>query len=87
VFQSEKALKDLEEKISESDKTELTELINSLKESVDKKELTILDSKMETLNSKFQSVSQSLYENSNNETTNESPNETDFSDVEFEEVK
>lgn len=87
VFQSEKALKDLEEKISESDKTELTELINSLKESVDKKELTILDSKMETLNNKFQSVSQSLYENSNNETTNESPNETDFSDVEFEEVK
>jgi molecular chaperone DnaK len=87
VFQSERSLKDLEEKISETDKNELTELISSLKESVDKKELTILESKMETLNNKFQSVSQNLYENSNNESTNESTNDTDFSDVEFEEVK
>lgn len=87
VFQSERSLKDLEDKISELDKTELTELINSLKESVNKKELTVLESKMETLNNKFQSVSKNLYENSNNETTNESPNESDYSDVEFEEVK
>jgi molecular chaperone DnaK len=87
VFQSEKSLKDLEEKISDSDKTELTELINSLKESVDKKELTILESKMETLNNKFQSVSQNLYESTNNDTTDEVVNDTDFSDVEFEEVK
>jgi molecular chaperone DnaK len=87
VFQSEKSLKDLEEKISDSDKTELTELIHSLKESVDKKELTILESKMETLNNKFQSVSQNLYESTNNDTTDEVVNDTDFSDVEFEEVK
>ena len=87
VFQSEKSLKDLGDKISETDKTEITELISSLKESLDKKELTVLDSKIEILNNKFQSVSQNLYENSNNEPTNESTDSSEFSDVEFEEVK
>jgi molecular chaperone DnaK len=84
VFQSEKSLKDLEDKISENDKKEINELIGSLKESIEKKELTILDSKIESLNTKFQSVSQSLY---NSETTNESYDTNDVSDVEFEEVK
>jgi molecular chaperone DnaK len=87
VFQSEKSLKDLEDKISETDKTELTELISTLKESVEKKEVNVLDSKIENLNNKFQSVSQNLYENSNSEPTNESTDSSDFSDVEFEEVK
>jgi len=87
VFQSEKSLKDLEDKISETDKTELTELISRLKESVEKREVTVLDSKIENLNNKFQSVSQNLYESSNSEPTNESTDSSDFSDVEFEEVK
>ena len=87
VFQSEKSLKDLEDKISETDKTELTELISTLKESVEKKEVNVLDSKIENLNNKFQSVSQNLYESSNSEPTNESTDSSDFSDVEFEEVK
>jgi len=87
VFQSEKSLKDLEDKISETDKTELTELISTLKESVEKREVNVLDSKIENLNNKFQSVSQNLYESSNSEPTNESTDSSDFSDVEFEEVK
>jgi molecular chaperone DnaK len=88
VFQSEKSLKDLEDKISENDKKEINELIGSLKESIEKKELTILDSKIESLNTKFQSVSQSLYNSeTTNETTNESYDTNDVSDVEFEEVK
>jgi len=84
VFQSEKSIKDLDDKISETDKTELTELVTSLKESVEKRELDVLDSKIDSINTKFQTVSQNLYNESN--PTGE-VNENDFSDVEFDEVK
>jgi molecular chaperone DnaK len=84
VFQTEKSIKDLDDKISETDKTELTELVTSLKESVEKRELDVLDSKIDSINTKFQTVSQNLYNESN--PTGE-VNENDFSDVEFDEVK
>jgi len=84
VFQTEKSIKDLEDKISETDKTELTELVNSLKESVEKRELDVLESKIDTINTKFQSVSQNLYNESN---ATDEVNDSDFSDVEFDEVK
>ena len=84
VFQSEKSIKDLEDKISETDKTELTELVSSLKESVEKRELDVLESKIESVNTKFQSVSQKLYDESN---ATDEVNDADFSDVEFDEVK
>ena len=84
MFQSEKSIKDLEDKISETDKTELTELVSSLKESVEKRELDVLESKIESVNTKFQSVSQNLYEESN---PSDEVNDSDFSDVEFDEVK
>ena len=84
VFQSEKSIKDLEDKISETDKTELTELVSSLKESVEKRELDVLESKIESVNTKFQSVSQNLYEESN---PSDEVSDSDFSDVEFDEVK
>ena len=87
IFQSEKSLKDLDDKISEDDKKEINELITSLKESVEKKELTILDSKIESINTKFQSITENLYNESNQEPTNESYDTNDISDVEFEEVK
>jgi len=84
VFQTEKSIKDLDEKISETDKTEITELVKSLRESVDKRELDLLESKIDSINTKFQEVSQNLYNESN--PTGE-VNENDFSDVEFDEVK
>ena len=84
VFQSEKSIKDLEDKISETDKTELTELVSSLKESVEKRELDVLESKIESVNTKFQSVSQNLYDESN---ATDEVSDSDFSDVEFDEVK
>ena len=87
IFQSEKSLKDLDDKISDDDKKEINELITSLKESVERKELTILDSKIESINTKFQSISENLYNESNQEPTNESYDTNDVSDVEFEEVK
>jgi len=87
IFQSEKSLKDLDDKISDDDKKVINELISSLKESVEKKEITILDSKIESINTKFQSITENLYNESNQEPTNESYDTNDVSDVEFEEVK
>ena len=84
VFQSEKSIKDLDDKISETDKTELTELVTSLKESVEKREVDGLETKIDALNEKFQSVSQNLYEESN---PSDEVSDADFSDVEFDEVK
>jgi molecular chaperone DnaK len=85
VFQSERSLKDLEDKITEDQKNELTTLINDLKDSHQKRELSVLEEKMDKLNTKFQEVSQLLYENTQSETTTEKAD--DFSDVDFEEVK
>ena len=84
VFQAEKSIKDLDDKISETDKTELTELVTSLKESVEKREVDGLETKIDALNEKFQSVSQNLYEESN---PSDEVSDADFSDVEFDEVK
>jgi chaperonin cofactor prefoldin len=58
--------------------------VNSLKESVEKRELDVLESKIDTINTKFQSVSQNLYDESN---ATDEVSDSDFSDVEFDEVK
>mgnify|MGYP003336100201 CR=1 FL=1 len=84
VFQTEKSIKDLDDKISETDKTEITELVTSLKESVEKRELDVLESKIDAINTKFQTVSQNLYNESN---PTDEVTDKDFSDVEFDEVK
>jgi len=82
IFQLEKSLKDLEDKISEDDKTEVKTLLTELRESYDKKETQVLESKIEKVNLKFHQLSQNLYQNTNQ--TNES---SEVSDVDFEEVK
>ena len=79
IFQSQKTLTDLGDKITEDEKNELTLLIESLKESQTNKNVEEVKVKMGELSSKFQEVSQKLYENVNPE--------TGPSDVEFEEVK
>jgi molecular chaperone DnaK len=84
VFQTEKSIKDLDDKISETDKTEITDLVKSLRESVDKRELDLLGSKIDAINTKFQTVSETLYNQSN---PSDEVTDADFSDVEFDEVK
>ena len=81
IFQSEKSIKDLEDKISEDQKTELNTLLENLKDSQSKRDFDLMRSGLDELNSKFQEVSQNLYEQPN------SDNVDNMSDVEFEEVK
>jgi len=86
IFQSEKSLKDLEDKISEDEKSLLTESIKNLKNSYQEKNIDKIKKYLDDLNLSFQKVSENLYSktNHNEQQTNEDTNQTD---VEFEEVK
>jgi molecular chaperone DnaK len=81
IFQTENSIKDLDDKLSEEQKTELNESLETLKESYGKKDIEKINKDIDDLNSKFQTISQSLYEQTTDEETKDEP-----SDVEFEEV-
>ena len=80
IFQSEKSIEDLQDKITEDQKTELNECVNKLKKSHENKNLEQIQSDIDELNSKFQKISEGLY---NQGETESSDSQTD---VEFEEV-
>jgi molecular chaperone DnaK len=80
IFQSEKSIKDLEDKLTEEQKTDLQLTIESLKESHTKKDIDKIKININELNSKFQKISEGLY----NQTTDDTDNKS--ADVEFEEV-
>ena len=82
IFQTEKSIKDLEDKLTEEQKSELDGLLGTLKESYAKKDIEKINQDIENLNSQFHHISQSLYEQTTTEEGNDAP-----SDVEFEEVK
>jgi len=84
MFQVEKSLVDLEGKISDDEKTEITSTIEKLRESYNKKNISEVKTLTEEVNNKFQTISQNLYNTSN---ANEEVTEKDFESVEFEEVK
>jgi molecular chaperone DnaK len=85
IFQTGKSLTDLEDKISEEQKTEITTLLDTLKESHSNKDVENVKIIMEELTQKFQTISQDLY-NSVNESEDNDSGDT-ASDVEFEEIK
>ena len=81
IFQTEKSIKDLEDKLTEEQKSELDGLLGTLKESYAKKDIEKINQDIENLNSQFHHISQSLYEQTATEEDTDAP-----SDVEFEEV-
>ena len=83
MFQVGKSMEDLEGKITEEEKTEINSLVEKLKTAYDKKEISEVKVLMEEVNNKFQTISQKLYEQTNNTEVTEE----DFSNVDFEEVK
>ena len=82
IFQSNKTITDMGDKISEEDKEELNGLIEKLKDSHSKKEMENVKTHMDDLNTKLQSASQKMYEN----VSEDDGADLDSSDVEFEEV-
>lgn len=85
IFQTGKSLTDLEDKISEEQKTEITTLLDTLKESHSNKDVESCKTLMEELTQKFQTITQELYNSVNESETSES--DINASDVEFEEIK
>jgi molecular chaperone DnaK len=83
MFQVGKSMEDLEGKITEEEKTEINSAVEKLKTAYDKKEISEVKVLIEEVNKKFQTISQKLYEQTNNTEVTEE----DFSNVEFEEVK
>jgi molecular chaperone DnaK len=88
IFQTEKQLKEYDDKLDENSKTELGSIVEKLKKSVEDKDLNSIDVIMEEINSKWQEVSTQLYqETQENEPDVGTTENSDTTDVEFEEVK
>jgi molecular chaperone DnaK len=85
LFQTEKSLEDLEDKLTEEQKSSIKSTMDELRESHSNRDIEKVKSLSSDLNIKFQAISQSLY-NSTNE-TNEEVTDDDFANVDFEEVK
>ena len=85
IFQTGKSLTDLEDKISEEQKTTITESMDKLKEAHSSRDIENVKVLSEELSQKFQQISQDLYSSVNEGDVSES--DIDVSDVEFEEIK
>ena len=94
VFQTEKAIKDLGEKIDENEKSEAEEKIKALKEAIDKKDIEDINKKKEELQEVTYKLAAKVYEQAakeaeENKTDNsentEEPKKDDVKEAEFEE--
>ena len=85
IFNIEKTMKDLDEKISDEHKEEIKQGLEELKEAKDSGEVEKIDAALDNVNSTMQKVTQELYSNVSEETEN--VDGFTGSDVEFEEVK
>jgi molecular chaperone DnaK len=86
IFQTEKQIKEFDDKLSEEDKEVLNENLSNLKKSYEDKDIESMDKNLKTLNECWASITTKMYENSNN-SGKESDETVDINDVEFEEVK
>lgn len=94
IFQTEKQIKEFDEKLTESEKTDLTEKVNELKDAHGKKNIEDVKRFTESLTSVWNKISEKLYAQSNesNQAEQQSEQTTDtsnekFEDVDFEEIK
>ena len=82
IFQVSKSLDDLKDKISEEEQQNLTSKIDKLKNAHNEKNIDDVKKLMDEINNEFQSISQKLYES-----TNETSLDEEVTNVDFEEVK
>jgi molecular chaperone DnaK len=86
IFQTEKQMKEFDEKLDETDKSQLTEKLDALKESHKSEDIPAIDQSVEALNETWGSISQKLYQATEEPTTEEDGSD-DITDVDYEEVK
>ena len=85
IYQTEKALKDLEGKISEDEKNRVTEKVDSLKAVLNSENVDEIKTKNDELTQEFYKISEKLYQNVNQNPESEK-NESDVVDAEYEVV-
>lgn len=88
IFQTEKQMKEFDEKMTEENKTELNEALEPLKKAYSEKNIEEIEPAMEKLNETWSKISTELYSKTS-ESTNEPVSTEDggAQDVQFEEVK
>ncbi len=88
IFQTEKQMKEFDEKMTEENKTELNEALEPLKKAYSDKNIEEIEPAMEKLNETWSKISTELYSKTS-ESTNEPVSTEDggAQDVQFEEVK
>jgi molecular chaperone DnaK len=84
IFQTEKQIKEFDDKLEDTDKEQLNDKLTVLKESYKNQELDAIDEAIQSLNDTWGSISQKLYQKT--ETPTDSV-DSGTEDVEFEEVK
>ena len=90
IFQTEKQMKEFDEKLTEEDKSALNTDLDSLRKAHSEKDVEAIDEASNKLNETWSSISTKLYQQSESttepEATNESGND-EVQDADFEEVK
>ena len=90
IFNIEKSLKDLEEKMTEEEKTKITSELAELKEAYSTKDVETIKETMEKVNQSFQAISMRLYTEGQNNSSTQTQDETEdreVTDVDFEELE
>jgi molecular chaperone DnaK len=88
IFQIEKSLKDLDDKITEEQKSEVTADLDELKKAHSEKDVEKVKELVEKVNTTFQNISMNLYQQAQDmggQPTNEG--DVEVTDVDFEEVE
>jgi molecular chaperone DnaK len=96
IFQTEKQLKEYGDKLSEGNKSAISNALEQLKAAHKNQDLTAIEAGMATLNGAWQAAASEMYQSTGGQpganpgagagTGNASPNGNDVSDVEYEEV-
>lgn len=86
IFQTEKSMSELSEKLSEDEKTKIQTSLDKLKESHKNQDMDNLDNDMMELSKAFSEISQNLYQSMNDNDGSQNQSNEEFSDVIYEEV-
>ena len=88
IFQTEKQIKEFDEKLTEDDKTELNTILADLSSAHKEQDIDKIDSEMNKLNDSWSRISTNLYSQASSEQSTDTPDtQPDVQDVNFEEVK
>ena len=86
IFQTEKQIKEFDEKLGEEDKSKLNTCLDKLKESYKNEDLKGIDEHLENLKQEWQTISTKLYQQTEETPKNGDDKQNETTDVEYEEV-